>query len=74
MPASTFARSLWACAGKTDKRGWRYVTDRPPPGRGLASRFTNGVRITTRLGATCHLSPTDPEQFVEHVVNAMGDR
>lgn len=74
MRASTLARSLWACAGKTDKRGWRYVTDRPPLGRGLANRFTSGVRITTRLGATCYLSPTDPGRFVEHAVNAMGDR
>ena len=74
MRASTLARSLRVCVRKIDKRGWRYVTDRPPPGRGLASRFTNGVQIKTRPGATCHLGPTDPKRLVEHVKNAMGDR
>ena len=42
-------------------------------GRGLANRFTNGVRITTRSGAIYYVSPTDPGRFVEDVLNAMGD-
>ena len=42
-------------------------------GRGLANRFTNGVRITTRRGAIYYVSPTDPERFVEDVVTAMSE-
>ena len=42
-------------------------------GRGLANRFTNGVRITTRRGMIYYVSPTDPERFVEDVLNAMSD-
>ena len=41
-------------------------------GRGLANRFTNGVRITTRGGGIYYVSPTDPEAFVEGVLGAMG--
>ena len=42
-------------------------------GRGLANRFTNGVRITTRRGMIYYISPTDPERFVEDVLNTMSD-
>ena len=42
-------------------------------GRGLANRFTNGVRITTRNGAIYYVSPTDPARFVEDALSAMGD-
>ena len=42
-------------------------------GRELANRFTNGVRITTRRGMIYYVSPTDPERFVEDVLNTMGD-
>lgn len=41
-------------------------------GRGLANRFTDGVRITTRRGGIYYVSPTDPEAFVEDVLGAMG--
>ncbi len=42
-------------------------------GRGLANRFTDGVRITTRRGGIYYVSPTDPEVFVEDVLGAMGE-
>ena len=42
-------------------------------GRGLANRFTGGVRIATRRGAIYYVSPTDPEAFVEDVLGAMGE-
>lgn len=42
-------------------------------GRGLANRFTDGVRITTRRGAIYYVSPTDPEAFVEDVLGAMDE-
>ena len=42
-------------------------------GRGLANRFTDGVRITTRHGGMYYVSPTDPEAFVEDVLGAMGE-
>ena len=42
-------------------------------GRGLANRFTDGVRITTRRGAIYYVCPTDPEAFVEAVLGAMGE-
>ena len=41
-------------------------------GRGLANRFTNGVRITTWQGGIYYVSPTDPEAFVEDVFGAVG--
>ena len=40
-------------------------------GRGLANRFTNGVRITTRQGRIYYVSPTDPEAFVEDALRAI---
>ena len=41
-------------------------------GRGLANRFTDGVRITTRRGGIYYVSPTDPEAFVRDVLGAIG--
>ena len=43
-------------------------------GRGLASRLTDGLRITIESGAVYYISPTDPAAFAHSILASAGNQ